>query len=132
MNKPLKTFTVEFLLQGNSSQPMYFTNVMLLSGKNIVHIQTFDDTSYSVPGKTVVDSIDLASVCLTMLNNRNFRIIENLPCGSLSASAIPTSKHHGLPITGKFNFDKSYLVFYKTTISALAGKILPITFTYTD
>lgn len=141
MNKIEKKVLIEFPLNAFSpnvvsGEAMYFRNLNWLNSKTITNIRTYSNLQYNSSNITVVTRFEMRQLTLTMLLENNFKPINNLPvrrlCTDFGPASPLQSKYPGLPITGKFFFDKCYVTILGTSSLVLQAKYLPIEFTYID
>lgn len=123
---------LDFLDSNALNQRLYFTNLNFLTGRKIVHIKTFNDDQTGSANGNVINKSYLQCLGLNLVDMNGILCIENLSIADLSFTDVfpiyPTSES-GLPITGQFDFEKSWITCY-TNVAIVKGYILPITFYY--
>ncbi len=115
---------LDFLDSNAINQRLYFKNLNFLTGKKIIHIKTFNG---STRGPVIINCLGL-----NLVDMQGKLVIENLSIADLSyvINGFGTeSFESGLPITGRFNFDKSWITCY-VNVAIVKGYILPISFFY--
>jgi hypothetical protein len=115
-----------------TNQRLYFKNLNFLSNKRIKWITTYDDNQYT-PNNIIYLSNFLSYVTINLVDHSNYLRIENLSCarlGYIPALGLTTQKIVGLPITGQFNFDKSYLSILININPFIYTQFVPISFYY--
>lgn len=123
---------LDFLDSNAINQRLYFKNLNFLTGKKIIHIKTFNADQAGSSRGPVIDRIYIQCLGLNLVDMQGKLVIENLSIADLSyvINGIGTqSFESGLPITGRFNFDKSWITCYDD-VSIVRGYILPISFFY--
>ena len=123
---------LDFLDSNAINQRLYFKNLNFLTGKKIIHIKTFNDGQAGSTRGPVIDRTYIQCLGLNLVDMQGKLVIENLSIADLSyvINGIGTqSFESGLPITGRFNFDKSWITCY-VNVAIVKGYILPISFFY--
>lgn len=136
MNKYKNVVQVEvnldFLNSNAVNQRLYFKNLNFLTGKKIIHIKTFNDDQAGSTLGPVINRSYIQCLGLNLVDMQGKLVIENLSvsdlCNVSYGLGLP-SFESGLPITGKFDFDKSWITCYDD-VSIVRGYILPISFYY--
>lgn len=136
MRKFKNSITVEIdlnYLDSNAiNQRLYFTNLNYLTGRKISHIKTFNADQYNNSNNNIIDKSYIQCLGLNLVDMSDKLVIENLSVSDLSFTDVfPVSptQESGLPITGTFNFEKSWITCY-TNVAVVKGFILPILFYY--
>jgi len=123
---------LDFLDSNAINQRLYFKNLNFLTGKKIIHIKTFNDDQAGSTRGPVIIPYYIQCLGLNLVDMQGKLVIENLSIADLSwvINGFGTeSFESGLPITGRFNFDKSWITCYGD-VAIVKGYILPISFFY--
>lgn len=123
---------LDFLDSNAINQRLYFKNLNFLTGKKIIHIKTFNDEQAGSTRGPVIDRTYIQGLGLNLVDMQGKLVIENLSIADLSyvINGFGTqSFESGLPITGRFNFDKSWITCYDN-VAIVKGYVLPISFFY--
>lgn len=123
---------LDFLDSNAINQRLYFKNLNFLTGKKIIHIKTFNDDQAGSTRGPVINHNYIQCLGLNLVDMQGKLVIENLSIADLSyvINGFGTqSFESGLPITGRFNFDKSWITCYDN-VAIVKGYVLPISFFY--
>lgn len=124
---------LDFLDSNAINQRLYFSNLNYLTGRKISHIKTFNADQTGSFNGNVIDKSYIQCLGLNLVDMNGILVIENLSASDLSftdvSGTLTLTMESGLPITGQFNFEKSWITCY-TNVAVVKGFILPITFYY--